>query len=172
MHRSALYHIGILFLLLSFFSCANRGGNTQSDKAFGVCKVQLISPYGCFQEIEFTDNGNGYLKSGLHSGSTSDDNVRLDTVFSIDSFHIQKEQDLKNIRSIIASILGAANEKGVAKTDAYRHRLFVDGVSKIDLYGLSKVLHELLSHLINYLPLSNDKCEFFELYKKSMLSSH
>ena len=118
MHKSAFYHMGIFFLLLSFFSCANRGGNTQSDKAFGVCKVQIISPYGCFQEIEFTDNGNGYLKSGLHSGSASDENIRLDTVFSIDSFHIQKEQDLKNIRNIITSILGAANEKGVVKPDS------------------------------------------------------
>lgn len=163
-------YIGIFIFLLSFFSCADKNDDTRMDKIFGVCKVQIISPYGCFQEIEFTENGEGNLKSGLYSGIITDGDIHLDTVFSIDSFHIQKEEDLKSIRNTITSILGAANEKGGSKADAYRHRLFIDGVYKSDLYGLSKVLHDLLSRLVNYLPLSNDKCEFFGLFKKSMYS--
>ena len=167
MLKSVLYHITVVLSLI-FFSCAGRNNN-QSDKVFAVCTIETVSPYGCYQEIKITSNGESYLKSGLYSGSIKDETVSLDTVFSVDSFYLQKE-DLKNVHNVIASILKKENIKGAAKTDTYRHKLFIDGVSKIDIYGLSKDLQELLKHVINYLPPSNEKCEFFELFKKSISS--
>ncbi|HRH45489.1 MAG TPA: hypothetical protein PKY82_27875 [Pyrinomonadaceae bacterium] len=162
----------ILFIAVSVFSCADKNdGDKSNDKTFKTCKMVVISPYGCYQEIEFTGQGEGLLKSGLRDGDIIDEDVRFDTLFSIDSFYIKNEQDLKGVHRIIKSILDNTDMKKGHKDDAYRCKLFIDGVNKIDIYSLSKDLHELLRYLINYLPLSNDKCEFFELFKKSLQSS-
>lgn len=161
----------ILATAMSLFSCAVRSNIHQpGDAVFKVCQIVIISPYGCYQEIEINSCGAGYLKSGLYNGNIKDENVILDTIFSIDSFYIQGERDLKKIHGIIKSILNKENIKGGAKTDTYRHKLFVDEINKIDTYGLSKDLQELLKQMIIYLPLSNDKCEFFELLKNKYYS--
>lgn len=167
MHKSIFYHI-ILILSLPFFSCAGKSGNGQSNKIFEVYKIIIISPYGCFQEIEITSKGIGIFKSGLKNGNIMDEDVGMDSLINTDSFHIQKEEHLKKINNYITSLLDSSYKRGGAKHDAYRYKFSIDGVSKIDQTGYSKNVYEILNLLINYLPLSNDKCEFFELFKKSM----
>lgn len=171
MYRLAFHCVALFILSLLFIACVSKSDKSKQDKVFEVCRVVIASPYGCYQEIEFTDKGDGVLKSGLHNGTITGVGVSLDTLFSADSFHIKEGQDLKNIRSVIKSVLSSKNVKGGPRSDAYRHQLFIDEINKVDIYGLSKDLQELLKYLINYLPLSTDKCEFFELFKKSISSS-
>jgi hypothetical protein len=156
-----------LFLSLAIFSCSNENKKSQNNRAFENSKIVILSPYGCYQEIEFNFKGEGYLKTALYSGSILDGNVKLDTIFKIDSFHIQDTQRLSEIHKILQSVIDTESVKVGFKNDTYRNKLFVNDSCKINVYGLTNRLSELLNCLIYYLPTSNEKCEFLSLFKKA-----
>ena len=150
-------------------SCTQVEDKRKSQYGFKVCKLITISPYGCYQELEVTDERAGVIRSGLKRGNVSDKDVSMDTLFYIDSFLLRRE-DMGNVNKIIISILDSGQIISGPKHDAYRHRLFVDNVEIVDIYGLSVQLRDLLKEMIGYLPVSKDNCEFFELFRKTISS--
>lgn len=154
-------------LLLFVFPVENKEYYNH-PKSNQVCKIIVISPYACINEIEFTEKGDGVLKTGLTNGNITDENVHLDTIYSVDSFHILKGRQVKKINMQVLSLLKRDSLKGYPKNDAFRFRVFVNNTSKVDVYGGVREVNRILELLVDYLPLSNDKCKFFELFKKSI----
>lgn len=153
----------LAFLFLSFlFFCRNKPNN--NPKSNQVCRIVVISPYGCINEIKFTEIGSGIFKSGISNGSITDTNTEIDTVLSIDTFRITNLEHLELINTYVQSFLLADNLIGYPKQDAFRFRIFVNDLNKVDVYGGIIEVNRILESLIEYLPLSKDKCNFLKQF--------
>jgi hypothetical protein len=152
----------ITLLLFPSFSSAE-AAKGYLNKSFDTFAIRIISPYGCYEEVRLTKFGLGMYKSGLHDGNSEAENITLTSLYVADSFFVRRAKDLKKLNKLIASLKGDSI-RGNFKYDAYRFQASIDGIQKVDVYGNTVSINEILKILIKYLPLSNAKCEFLKLY--------
>jgi len=162
MERITLCLIGLFILFIGCINDQTTTTKSTSEKQALLCEITVISPYGCYQQVDFNELGFGQISTGLKDGEIMDPNVRMDTVIVIDSFHITNVADRDSLYNITKRIKSMPLHKGNRKEDAYRVKISIDGVLKVDEYGTSITTFELFKLLIKYLP-NHEQCEFFGL---------
>ena len=150
--------------VLTILACFNKNGSGNLEKSH--YRLVIISPYGCYQLIEFDKSGSGILQSGLKDGDIFEKNVVLDTLLASDSFYIADKIDLYDLSSLLDSLSKSEFRNGNRKNDAHRIKVFIHDLLKIDEYGVSVETFRIFSILMKYLPL-HDQCDFFKLLKES-----
>lgn len=119
-------------------------------------KILIRSPGNCVHLILFDEVGNGKLIFGTVSTMTqqyTEEFKSFDQVVKEADFKINSKQSLDSIKIILAKVDKISSPH---RDDAYRWELFSAGIKKIDEYGKSETIINLLTVLAQFFPFKID----------------
>ena len=153
------YFMGIL---LVFLACCNEITRQQE---YSSLRLQVIGPFGCFEEIIVNKNGHSQIRSGPRNADITSESVGVDSVLFTRSFQIQSAERQQKLDKLVKDIAKSEKKSSSFKYDAYRFRLYVDGVIKVDIFGENLDIYNLVKLLIQDIPSPNP-CEYFVNFKR------
>jgi hypothetical protein len=165
MKKYILIYILAPFSTFNGVSCSDPVKDTKKGPTADTFKIVIISPYGeCINEIVFSAEGAGTLKSGLSNQVGHDNITGIDTIATMGNFKIEDEAVLKKVTRYVDSLNKVKFHKRAPQTDSYHFKYFINDTIKVDLYGGSDGVFEILRLLVDELPLAADKCGFFKQF--------
>ena len=157
--------ISLTYLALIFCFCNSNSFGQDSAKKYDSCSLIIYSPYSCYYKFSILPNGYIDLKNYFQNVAKVDSG---DSLFWEQSIRLSIKKEISGINNIITNIKRSDSLISTHAFDTYNYEVIIDDQRYISTYGSNKNIYSLLVILDKHLKIINDRCGFFELFRKTI----